>query len=58
MEDDAGDDAIEGGDERFGEQPVVELGGTHLEFERIAVVRLKGFTETTEIFIAVQRGED
>ena len=39
-------------------RPVVERAGTHLEFERIAEVRLKGFTETTEIFIAVQRGAD
>jgi adenylate cyclase len=39
-------------------RPVVEQGGSHLEFDRIADVRLKGFTETTEIFIARQRGED
>jgi adenylate cyclase len=39
-------------------RPVVEAGGPHLEFERIAEVRLKGFTESTEIFIARQREEE
>ncbi len=33
-------------------RPVVEHAGSHLEFERIAEVKLKGFTEATEIFIA------
>jgi adenylate cyclase len=33
-------------------RPVVEHAGPHLEFERIAEVRLKGFTDSTEIFIA------
>ena len=39
-------------------RPVVEVarvGGGHLEFERIGEVRLKGFTESTEIFVARQR---
>ncbi|MGZ4415874.1 MAG: adenylate/guanylate cyclase domain-containing protein [Gaiellaceae bacterium] len=31
---------------------VVDSGGGHLEFERIGEVRLKGFTESTEIFLA------
>lgn len=39
-------------------RPVVERAGAHLEFERIAEVRLKGFTESTEIFIASQREEE
>jgi adenylate cyclase len=39
-------------------RPVVDRAGPHLEFERIADVRLKGFTESTEIFIAEQRAED
>jgi adenylate cyclase len=39
-------------------RPVVERAGPHLEFERIAEVRLKGFTESTEIFIAIQREEE
>jgi adenylate cyclase len=40
-------------------RPVVEQsGGAHLEFVRIADVRLKGFSETTEIFIARQRDEE
>lgn len=33
-------------------KPVVEQAGSRLEFERIAEVRLKGFTEPTEIFLA------
>jgi adenylate cyclase len=33
-------------------RPVVEQAGPHLEFERIAEVKLKGFSEPTEIFIA------
>jgi adenylate cyclase len=33
-------------------RPVVEHAGSHLEFDRIAEVRLKGFREPTEIFIA------
>jgi len=40
-------------------RPVVEhAGGSHLRFERIAEVRLKGFNESTEIFIAEQVSED
>jgi adenylate cyclase len=39
-------------------RPVVEVGGSHLEFERIGEVRLKGFTDSTEIFLARQREED
>jgi adenylate cyclase len=37
---------------------VVEHGNAHLNFERIAEVRLKGFTESTEIFIALPREEE
>jgi adenylate cyclase len=33
-------------------KPVVDHAGSHLAFERIAEVRLKGFTEPTEIFLA------
>ncbi len=33
-------------------RPVVEHAGPHLEFDRIAEVKLKGFSEPTEIFIA------
>jgi adenylate cyclase len=39
-------------------RPVVERGGSHLQFERIAEVRLKGFSESLEIFLASQRGEE
>jgi adenylate cyclase len=41
-------------------RPVVDYtsaSSPHLEFERIAEVRLKGFSEATEIFIARQREE-
>src|SRR4051794_40585323 len=33
-------------------RPVVEHGGPHLLFERIGEVRLKGFSEPTELFLA------
>ena len=33
-------------------RPVVELAGRNLEFERIGEVRLKGFQEATELFVA------
>jgi adenylate cyclase len=33
-------------------RPVVEMAGDHLEFELIGQVRLKGFAEATEIFLA------
>src|SRR5436190_4627418 len=33
-------------------RPVVERAGSHLEFERIGEVRLKGFRQATELFIA------
>jgi adenylate cyclase len=36
-------------------RPVVERAGGNLEFDRIAEVRLKGFTESTEVFIARER---
>src|SRR5207237_9727969 len=40
-------------------RPVVEhASGSHLEFVRIAEVRLKGFSESTEIFIAEQVDEE
>ncbi len=38
-------------------RPVVERAGSHLEFERIAEVRLRGFTESTEVFLARQAQE-
>ncbi len=50
--------ARSGGGEVLVTRPVVEHGGPHLEFERIADVRLKGFSERTEIFIARQRDEE
>jgi adenylate cyclase len=39
-------------------RPVVERGGSHLEFERIGEVRLKGFTDSVELFLARQRGDE
>jgi adenylate cyclase len=36
-------------------RPVVEQAGDDLDFERIGEVRLKGFSETTEIFLARAR---
>jgi adenylate cyclase len=33
-------------------RPVVELAGRNLEFERIGEVRLKGFQDATELFVA------
>ncbi|MCW3013700.1 MAG: adenylate/guanylate cyclase [Solirubrobacterales bacterium] len=34
-------------------RPIVDAAGPHLEFERIGEVRLKGFTEATELFLAM-----
>ena len=33
-------------------RPLVDAGGRHLEFERIGEVKLKGFSEPTELFLA------
>jgi adenylate cyclase len=33
-------------------RPVVETAGSHLEFERIGEVKLKGFQQATELFLA------
>jgi len=33
-------------------RPIVAAAGAHLEFEKIGEVRLKGFTEPTELFLA------
>jgi DNA-binding transcriptional MerR regulator len=38
-------------------RPVAEAAGAHLACERIGEVRLKGFSEATEIFIARRREE-
>jgi adenylate cyclase len=39
-------------------RPVIEHAGNHLEFERIAEVKLKGFRSSTELFIARRAEED
>jgi len=39
-------------------RPVVEAGGPHLAFDRIGEVRLKGFDEPTELFLAHQAEEE
>ena len=44
-----------GGGEVLVTRPVVERAGRDLEFDRIAEIRLKGFTESTELFIARAR---
>ena len=38
-------------------RPVVEHAGPHLEFQPIGEVRLKGFREPTELFLA-RAGDD
>jgi len=45
------------GGEVVATRPIVEAAGPHLEFERIGEVRLKGFTDPTELFLA-QLGEE
>ena len=50
--------ARSGGGEVLVTRPVAERAGPHLKFERIAEVRLKGFSESTEIFIALQAEEE
>jgi adenylate cyclase len=53
--------ARSGGGEVLVTRPVVEVarvGGGHLEFERIGDVTLKGFSESTEVFLARQRSEE
>ena len=49
--------ARSGGGEVLVTRSVVERAGPHLEFERIAEVRLRGFTESTEVFLARQAAE-
>jgi adenylate cyclase len=52
--------ARSGGGEVLVTRPVVDVvakGGPHLEFERIGEVTLKGFSESTEVFVARQRRE-
>jgi adenylate cyclase len=49
--------ARSGGGEVLVTRPVIERAGSHLEFERIAEVRLKGFTDSTEVFLARQAEE-
>jgi adenylate cyclase len=39
-------------------RPVVEHAGSHLEFERIGEVKLKGFKQPTEMFLARVTDED
>jgi adenylate cyclase len=39
-------------------RPIVEAAGPHLEFELIGEVRLKGFTEATELFLARPAAEE
>jgi adenylate cyclase len=39
-------------------RPVVERAGAHLEFDRIGEIKLKGFSISTEMFIARLADED
>ena len=39
-------------------RPLVEAAGRHLEFERIGEVKLKGFSESTELFLARRAEEE
>jgi adenylate cyclase len=39
-------------------RPLVEAGGRHLEFEHIGEVKLKGFSESTELFLARRAEEE
>jgi adenylate cyclase len=41
-----------GGGEVLVTRPVVDAAGPHLEFEHIGEVRLKGFSDSTELFLA------
>jgi adenylate cyclase len=47
-----------GGEVLVTRQVVECVTAPHLEFERIGEVRLKGFTESTEVFIARQKAEE
>jgi adenylate cyclase len=47
-----------GGEVLVTRQVVDAASAPHLEFERIGEVRLKGFTESTEVFIARQRADE
>jgi adenylate cyclase len=41
------------------ERPLPRIaGGNHLDFQRIGDVTLKGFSESTEVFVARQRREE
>ena len=39
-------------------RPVVEGSGSHIEFDPIGEVRLKGFSQVTELFLARPADED
>jgi adenylate cyclase len=47
-----------GGGEVLVTRPIVQAAGSHLEFERIGEVRLKGFDHATELFLARPAGDD
>jgi adenylate cyclase len=38
-------------------RPIVEVAGPNLAFERIGEIKLKGFTDVTEIFLATLKGD-
>jgi adenylate cyclase len=39
-------------------RPLVDVAGRHLEFEHIGEVKLKGFSQSTELFLACRAEED
>ncbi len=39
-------------------RPVVESAGSHLEFDRIGEIKLKGFSVSTEMFVARLTNEE
>jgi adenylate cyclase len=46
------------GGEVLATRPVIDVAGPNLEFERIGEVRLKGFANSTELFVALAVGDD
>jgi adenylate cyclase len=47
-----------GGGEVLVTRPVVDAAGRHLDFQHIGEVRLKGFSEPTELFLAGREAEE
>jgi adenylate cyclase len=52
------DDGWSAGGEVLVTRPVVERAGSHLEFDRIGEIKLKGFSVSTEMFVARLSNEE